>query len=95
MTAANNSLSGGEADAKIRQIIDRENPSTVVAFEGTAGKAVFLIAVLFSIFLIWTAAFNPLSSLVVRSIHVGFLLLMTYALFGFRQEERRGILEGR
>ena len=91
MTAANKSLDGGEADAKIRQIIDRENPSTVVAFEGTAGKAVFLIAVLFSIFQIWTAAFNPLSSLVVRSIHVGFLLLMTYALFGFRQEERRGI----
>jgi len=81
----------GEADAKIRQAIDRENPSTVVAFEGVAGKAVFLIAVLFSVFQVWTAAFNPLSSLVVRSIHVGFLLLMTYTLFGFQQTERRTI----
>ncbi|HYG91572.1 MAG TPA: TRAP transporter permease [Azospirillum sp.] len=81
----------GEADAKIRQIIDRENPATVVAFEGTAGKAIFLIAVVFSIFQVWTAAFNPLSSLVVRSVHVGFLLLMAYLLFGFRQEERRTI----
>ncbi|WP_448187655.1 TRAP transporter permease [Azospirillum sp. sgz301742] len=81
----------GEPDAKLRQILDRENPSTVVAFEGGTGKVVFLIAVLFSIFQVWTAAFNPLSSLVVRSIHVGFLLLMTYTLFGFRQEERRTI----
>ncbi|WP_448205068.1 TRAP transporter permease [Azospirillum sp. sgz302134] len=82
-----------EADAKmIRQAIDRENPSTAMAFEGTAGKAVFVIAVLFSVFQIWTAAFNPLSSLVVRSIHVGFLLLMAYALFGFRQDgERRSV----
>jgi len=86
MTAAQ-----GEADAKIRQVIDRENPATVIAFEGIAGRAIFAIAVLFSLFQIWTAAFNPLSSLVVRSVHVGFLLLMTYTLFGFRQEERRTV----
>ncbi len=78
-----------DADAQIRQAIDRENPSTVVAFEGFDGKAVFLIAVAFSAFQLWTAAFNPLSSMVVRSVHVGFLLLMTFALFGFRQETER------
>ncbi|MBP2294571.1 TRAP transporter permease [Azospirillum rugosum] len=84
--------SSNEADAKIRQAIDRENPSTVVAFEGVAGKAVFAIAVAFSVFQVWTAAFNPLSSMVVRSVHVGFLLLMTFALFGFRQHgERRSV----
>ncbi|HSK39776.1 MAG TPA: TRAP transporter fused permease subunit, partial [Arenibaculum sp.] len=44
------------------------------------GKLVFAIAVAFSAFQIWTAAFTPLSSLVVRSFHVGFLLLLTYAL---------------
>ncbi|CAO3420891.1 TRAP transporter permease [Azospirillum doebereinerae] len=81
-----------EADAQIRQAIDRENPSTVTAFEGFDGKAVFAIAVAFSVFQIWTAAFNPVSSMVVRSVHVGFLLLMTFALFGFRQEaERRSV----
>ncbi|QCN94259.1 TRAP transporter permease [Azospirillum argentinense] len=86
------SASPQEADNKIRQAIDRENPSTVVAFEGVAGKAVFAIAVAFSLFQIWTAAFNPLSSMVVRSVHVGFLLLMTFTLFGFRQEaERRSV----
>lgn len=78
-----------DADAQIRQAIDRENPSTVIAFEGFDGKAVFLIAVAFSTFQLWTATFNPLSSMVVRSVHVGFLLLMTYALFGFRPEAER------
>lgn len=78
-----------EADAQIRQAIDRENPSTVAAFEGFDGRAVFCIAVAFSAFQLWTAAFNPVSSMVVRSVHVGFLLLMTYALFGVRQEATR------
>ncbi|CAO3374693.1 TRAP transporter permease [Azospirillum argentinense] len=86
------SASPQSADDKIRQAIDRENPSTVVAFEGVAGKAVFAIAVAFSLFQIWTAAFNPLSSMVVRSVHVGFLLLMTFTLFGFRSHgERRSV----
>ena len=81
-----------EADAKIRQAIDRENPSTVVAFEGAAGTVLFAVAVAFSVFQIWTAAFNPLSSMVVRSVHVGFLMLMTFVLFGIRQDrERRGV----
>jgi TRAP transporter 4TM/12TM fusion protein len=78
-----------DTDAQVRQAIDRENPSTVIAFQGFDGKAVFLIAVAFSTFQVWTAAFNPLSSMVVRSVHVGFLLLMTYALFGFRKETER------
>jgi TRAP transporter 4TM/12TM fusion protein len=44
------------------------------------GKAIFAIAVTFASFQIWTAAFTPVSSMVVRSIHVGFLLLLTFAL---------------
>ncbi|MEP7154402.1 MAG: TRAP transporter permease [Betaproteobacteria bacterium] len=43
--------------------------------------AVFWIAIAFSTFQIVTAAFSPLSSTVVRAVHVGFLLLMTYALY--------------
>lgn len=42
---------------------------------------IFWIAVAFSTFQIATAAFSPLSSTVVRALHVGFLLLMTFALF--------------
>ena len=92
MNASSQAAAPKTADDKIRQAIDRENPSTVVAFEGVSGKAVFAIAVAFSVFQIWTAAFNPLSSLVVRSVHVGFLLLMTFALFGFRSHgERRSV----
>ncbi len=48
---------------------------------GAAAKIVFWIAVAFSAFQIVTAAFSPLPSLVVRSLHVGFLLLLTFALF--------------
>ena len=52
---------------------------------GTAAKAAFVIGVVFSVFQIWTAALSPLSSLVVRSLHVGFLLLMVFVLFGARK----------
>ncbi len=43
-------------------------------------RAVFWIAIAFSSFQIYTAAFSPLSSQVVRAIHVGFVLLMVFAL---------------
>ncbi len=56
---------------------------------GPRGRVLFLIAVAFSSFQIVTAAFSPLSSVVVRGIHVGFLLLMTFALFpGFSAHRR-------
>ena len=42
--------------------------------------AVFAVAVAFSTFQVVTAAFSPLSSTVVRALHVGFLLLMTFLL---------------
>jgi TRAP transporter 4TM/12TM fusion protein len=42
--------------------------------------AVFAVAVAFSTFQIVTAAFSPISSTVVRAVHVGFLLLMTFLL---------------
>ncbi|MDZ7937719.1 MAG: TRAP transporter permease [Rhodoferax sp.] len=43
--------------------------------------ALFVVAILFSSYQIWMAAFHPLSSLVIRSVHVGFVLLMIYALY--------------
>src|SRR5690242_7441164 len=43
--------------------------------------AIFWVAVAFSTFQIVTAAFSPLSSAVVRAVHVGFLLLVTFVLY--------------
>ena len=43
-------------------------------------KAAYVIAIIFSTFQIYTAAYSPLSSTVVRAVHVGFLLLMTFVL---------------
>jgi TRAP transporter 4TM/12TM fusion protein len=53
--------------------------------EQRLGGIIFLIALAFSSFQLWTAAFSPLSSQVVRAIHVGFVLLLVFALRpGFR-----------
>ncbi|MCS6945606.1 MAG: TRAP transporter permease, partial [Sutterellaceae bacterium] len=49
--------------------------------QGPLPRHIFAVAVAFSAFQIVTAAFSPLSSVVVRAIHVGFLLLMTFLLF--------------
>lgn len=43
--------------------------------------AIFWIAVAFSVFQLTMAAFHPLSSQVIRAIHVGFVLLLVFALF--------------
>ncbi|MFG1480258.1 TRAP transporter permease [Xanthobacter sp. V4C-4] len=51
------------------------------------GRAVFWIAVAFSTFQIVTAAWSPLPSQIVRSVHVGFLLLVVFAIAG---NHRRG-----
>jgi TRAP transporter 4TM/12TM fusion protein len=47
---------------------------------GTGAKVLFSIAVAFSVFQIWTAAYSPLASQVVRSVHVGFLMLLFFGL---------------
>ncbi|NYT46138.1 TRAP transporter permease [Alcaligenaceae bacterium] len=53
-------------------------------------RVVFWIAVAFSAFQVYTAAFSPLSSQVVRAIHVGFVLLMVFALMpGFKGRSGR------
>ena len=47
----------------------------------TTRGALFWIAIAFSCYQIWMAAFHPLSSQVIRAIHVGFVLLMIFTLF--------------
>ncbi len=44
-------------------------------------QAVFWIAIAFSAFQLTMAAFHPLSSQVIRAVHVGFVLLLIFALF--------------
>lgn len=43
--------------------------------------AIFWIAIFFSSYQLWMASFHPLSSLVIRAIHVGFVLLMIFVLY--------------
>ena len=43
--------------------------------------AVFWVAIAFSAYQLWMAAFHPLSSQVIRAIHVGFVLLMIFLIY--------------
>jgi TRAP transporter 4TM/12TM fusion protein len=62
-------------------------PETAESHAPKLGKALFAVALAFSTFQIITAAFSPLSSTVVRAVHVGFLLVMIYGLYPpFRQK---------
>nr|WP_312232109.1 TRAP transporter permease [Pseudomonas sp.] len=51
-------------------------------------KAVFYVAILFSVYQIIGAAFHPFSSQVLRAGHVGFVLLMVYLCFPMRGQGR-------
>jgi TRAP transporter 4TM/12TM fusion protein len=58
--------------------------STVSLFgwnQGFRGRTLFLIALSFSVFQVYTAAYSPLSSSIVRAIHVGFLTLLIFGLY--------------
>ena len=57
-------------------------------------RVVFWIAVVFSSFQVYTAAFSPLSSQVVRAIHVGFVLLMIFALRPVPSSGKAGAIGG-
>ncbi len=61
----------------------------------TMGRAIFWAALLFSSFQLITAAFSPLSSQVVRAVHVGFVLLLIYALFPPFEYSERHAAKGR
>jgi TRAP transporter 4TM/12TM fusion protein len=52
---------------------------------GAALAVVAAIALLFSTYQLIIAAFSPLSSLITRSIHVGFLLLLVFLLYPMRK----------
>ncbi|MBI3453881.1 MAG: TRAP transporter fused permease subunit, partial [Rhodospirillales bacterium] len=73
------------ADARAPVVL----PDHVPRLGGRAGQIVFWIGVVFSAFQIYTSAYNPISSIIVRSVHVGFLLLMVFALFRVRRGDDR------
>mgnify|MGYP001007147258 FL=1 len=73
MSAPTDALAAQAAHNAQLQTPDEGSP----AFVG----ALFWVAVVFSVFQIVTAAFSPLSSTVVRAVHVGFLLLVPYVLY--------------
>lgn len=57
---------------------------------GRTERTLFWIAVAFSTFQIFTAAYSILPSQVVRAVHVGFLLLLVFPLLEAARPEKRG-----
>ncbi len=73
---------------------DTPDPTAEIQHEfGWGPKPVALIlmgvAILFSLFQLWTAAYSPIPSQVVRSVHVGFLMLLLFGLIGNTRPEHR------
>ncbi|WP_313952558.1 TRAP transporter permease [Accumulibacter sp.] len=64
--------------------------SAPAAEGGGVLRVVFYVAILFSVFQLVTAAFSPLSSTVVRAVHVGFLLLLTFLIHPWRGGAQAG-----
>ncbi len=56
---------------------------------GARGRAIRAIALVFSAFQLWTAAWSPLPSQIVRSVHVGFLVLLAFVLLAERERAGR------
>ncbi|WP_341703044.1 TRAP transporter permease [Ferrovibrio sp.] len=74
------------ANSEAKAVADRENPAHgAAALEGWQGTAVLAIAIVFTCFQIVTAAFSPLPTIVLRSVHVGFLVALCFLLFRFRR----------
>ncbi len=74
-----------------------EKPAVLHATESHApafAGALFWVAIVFSTFQIVTAAFSPLSSTIVRAVHVGFLLVLVFALHPPLRQRALGWLVG-
>ncbi|MDN6883513.1 TRAP transporter permease [Variovorax sp. CAN2819] len=69
------------APAHAPGVVDAASQETETADPAAFSGALFWVAVAFSVFQIVTAAFSPLSSSVVRAVHVGFLLLLAFVLY--------------
>ena len=67
-----------------------DDPGTLAWGPGIRGRAIYGVALAFSAFQLWTAGWSPLPSQIVRSVHVGFLLLLAFTLLAER--ERAGPL---
>src|SRR5258708_1347691 len=68
-------------------IVDPENPAAGLTAPGRSGQIIFLICVIFSLWQIYNAAYSPVSSLVLRSTHVGFLMLVAFPLLRIRSAD--------
>ena len=87
---------GGGVDAdgidqeEIRRALEKDNPANAhMTLRPVERRIIYAIGVTFALFQLWTATFTPLSTLIVRSVHVGFLLCLCFLLIRAREGMRR------
>jgi TRAP transporter 4TM/12TM fusion protein len=80
-----------DAASDVRAASDAAFDETGVKREltGRAAKIVAGVALAFSTYQLFIAAFSPLSSLVTRSLHVGFLLLLAFLIYPINRKADR------
>jgi len=80
-----------EAESHIHAASDAAFDETGVKREliGLAAKIVAGVALAFSTYQLFIAAFSPLSSLVTRSLHVGFLMLLAFLIYPISRKAAR------
>ncbi|SBW12768.1 TRAP transporter, 4TM/12TM fusion protein [uncultured Alphaproteobacteria bacterium] len=75
-------MSADDTPSSLSALADAQEPAhNAMPDRATpVGKAMFAIALAFAVWQVYIAAYAPLSSVVLRAIHVGFLLLMVFGL---------------
>lgn len=74
----------------IRRVVEKDDPtSAITRLRPGDRRAIYAVGVAFALFQLWVVTFNPLSTMVVRSVHVGFLLLMAFLLIGASDKGHR------
>jgi TRAP transporter 4TM/12TM fusion protein len=76
-----NASQGGNAPATAPKLAEGEEVGRKRDLRGSAAFALTAAALAFSVYQLVVASFHPFSSLVIRSLHVGFLLLLTFILY--------------
>ena len=84
-----NAIHGQEAVIETEAELAKLGEATTFGLNSRTVRVVFMVGVIFSAWQIYTAAFAPLSSQVMRSIHVGFLMLMTFLIYRVTRDHTR------
>ncbi|BEU87319.1 TRAP transporter permease [Selenomonas sp. TAMA-11512] len=79
-----------EARTKAEEALKKyDRESNTIEHDGWIGKGITLVAIIFSLFQVYTALFGVLDAHIQRAVHLGFGLFLVYLLYPMRQSWSR------